>query len=139
MSPHALIAVLVACIYAGLSAIHVYWACGGGWGSVGVIPVVGGKPTFQPSTGVTLLVALALGAAAALVLARGGLVPWPLPDALLRPATYLLGTVFALRAVGDFRLVGLFKRVRGTRFARLDSWVFVPLCSALAGATLWLA
>ena len=29
--------------------------------------------------------------------------------------------VFLARAVGDFRYVGFFKRVRGTRFARLDT------------------
>jgi len=36
------------------------------------------------------------------------------------------------RGVGDFRLVGLSKRVRGTRFARYDSFVYTPLCLALA-------
>jgi surfactin synthase thioesterase subunit len=44
--------------------------------------------------------------------------------------------VFALQAIGHFRLVGLFKRVRvrvkGTPFARADSAVFTPLCLALS-------
>ncbi|WP_423856182.1 DUF3995 domain-containing protein [Acidithiobacillus ferrianus] len=34
--------------------------------------------------------------------------------------------------MGDFRLVGFFKTVTGTRFARLDSTVFSPLCLAMA-------
>jgi hypothetical protein len=49
-----------------------------------------------------------------------------------RVGTFGVGAVLAARAVGDFRLVGLFKRVRGTRFARYDSLVYTPLCLALA-------
>ncbi|WP_268893745.1 DUF3995 domain-containing protein [Paenibacillus puerhi] len=30
--------------------------------------------------------------------------------------------------MGDFRYVGMFKRVRGSRFARHDNYVFTPLC-----------
>jgi hypothetical protein len=37
-----------------------------------------------------------------------------------------------LRAIGDFHLIGFFKRVRGTRFASLDTAVYSPLCLALA-------
>ena len=44
----------------------------------------------------------------------------------------LLATLFALRAVGDFRYVGLFRRVRGTPFARWDQWLFTPLCVSIA-------
>jgi catechol 2,3-dioxygenase-like lactoylglutathione lyase family enzyme len=47
--------------------------------------------------------------------------------------------VFLLRAVGDFRLVGFFKRVRGTPFARWDTRLFSPLCVALGLASLWVA
>jgi hypothetical protein len=35
------------------------------------------------------------------------------------------------RAIRDFHLVGFFKRVRGTRFARLDIVVYQPLSSFL--------
>jgi hypothetical protein len=42
-----------------------------------------------------------------------------------------------LRAVGEFRYVGLFKRVRGTKFAVLDTFVYSPLCLLLgAGVAL---
>lgn len=36
-----------------------------------------------------------------------------------------------LRAVGHFRLVGFFKKITGSRFARLDTMLFSPLCMAL--------
>ena len=36
------------------------------------------------------------------------------------------------RAIGEFRYVGFFKRVVGSRFATLDTFVYSPLCLALA-------
>lgn len=139
MLARILIASLVAGVYALLSAMHVYWALGGKWGSVGTVPELRGQPTFQPSRSATWLVAAALAAAALLVAFGGGLLSAPFPALPLRPAMYVLAAVFALRAIGDFRLVGFFKRVRGTRFARLDSWLFSPLCTALSAGVLWLA
>jgi len=43
-----------------------------------------------------------------------------------------LALLLLLRAIGDFRLVGFFKTVRGSRFAWLDSALYSPLCLALA-------
>ena len=40
--------------------------------------------------------------------------------------------ITAMRAAADFRLVGFFKRIRHTHFARLDTAVYSPLCLALA-------
>jgi hypothetical protein len=40
--------------------------------------------------------------------------------------------VFGLRAIGDFRYLGFFKRVTGTRFARADTLIYSPLCAGLA-------
>jgi hypothetical protein len=37
-----------------------------------------------------------------------------------------------LRAIGDFRYVGFFKRIRDSKFARLDTLAYSPLCAALA-------
>ena len=48
--------------------------------------------------------------------------------------------IFALRALGEFRLLGFFKHVRGTRFVTMDSFVYAPLCLVLAVgifATAW--
>jgi hypothetical protein len=43
--------------------------------------------------------------------------------------------IFAARAVGDFRYVGFFKRVRDSRFGRLDSALYSPLCVFLSFAS----
>jgi hypothetical protein len=43
-----------------------------------------------------------------------------------------VAVILLLRGIGDFRYVGLFKRVRDTPFARMDSRVYTPLVLALA-------
>jgi hypothetical protein len=51
---------------------------------------------------------------------------------LVQIAAWLIAAVFALRAIGDFRYIGFFKRIRDTRFARLDTLAYSPLCAVLA-------
>lgn len=127
---------LIGGVFALLAALHFYWAAGGRWSSISVLPQKpggSGEPVFTPTTAATLGVALALSAASALVAMRSGLVPGagiPLP--YLTVGTCTLSGVFMLRAIGDFRLVGFFKRVKGTPFARADSALFSPLCLLLA-------
>lgn len=133
------LALLLAAILAVLALLHV------GWGIVGVsgrsiaLPEVDGRPVFQPSRLASFAVAAALSLACALVLAQGGVLPPLLSPSLTRIGTCGVGVVFILRAIGDFRLVGFFKRVRGTPFATWDTRLFSPLCLALGAASLWLA
>ena len=46
--------------------------------------------------------------------------------------SYVLAVGLLGRAIGEFRYVGFFKRVRGSRFAKLDTVVYSPLCLLLA-------
>ena len=100
---------------------------------------MGGRPAFTPSPAATFAVAFALFAASLLVLGRAGVFASLVPAALLKWPTFALGCVFLARSVGEFRLVGLFKRVRGTSFARWDTFLYSPLCLAVSFAALWLA
>jgi hypothetical protein len=122
----------LASVLAFLSGLHIYWAFGGRWGWGAAIPQVDGRPAFTPSRFATLLVALGLAAAAALPLVRAGAFPFPVSPWLSRWSAVLLAFVFFVRAVGDFRLVGFFKRVHGTPFAIWDTRLFSPLCLLLA-------
>jgi hypothetical protein len=127
----ALIGALTAAILTALGLIHVYWAAGGRAGHGAALPERDGRPLFQPSRAGTLMVAAALVAAAALIAVRSGLLglPW-----LAWPAgfgAWALAAIFTARAIGDFRHVGFFKRAATSRFARLDSALFSPLCLLL--------
>lgn len=120
-----------------LSLLHVYWAAGGSRGSVIVLPEKDGAPLFRPGPGATLVVAALLAGAGLILLARLGLWGAGLAPALVRIGSWLVAAAFLGRAVGDFRWVGFFKRVRATPFARWDTWLFSPLCVLVgAGAVL---
>ncbi|WP_236336773.1 DUF3995 domain-containing protein [Paenibacillus auburnensis] len=41
---------------------------------------------------------------------------------------WALASIFILRAVGDFRWVGFFKKQQGTVFAKRDTFLYSPLC-----------
>ncbi len=114
-----------------IAAAHVYWALGGRAGKSAAIPERNGLPVIQPGALATLAVAIALLAAAGVVATQAGLIFAGAfqPYALI--LSVLLAFAFLARGVGDFRYVGFFKRVVGSRFARLDTWVFSPLCVLL--------
>jgi len=135
---------VIATVLAGvlflLSFLHVYWALGGRRGLEAALPqrAPGGEAAFIPGPVLTFGVAAALAAGGLVALGLGGfLQPQLLPDAWLRALGAAGAAAFGARAVGDFRLVGFFKRVRGTPFARWDSALHSPLCALLAAG--WLA
>jgi hypothetical protein len=126
------VSILLIAVFLSLSLIHVYWLLGGSAGQLAAIPELDGKPVFQPFPMATLVVAIALALCAVLIAATSGLRTLPLPDPVLAWLTRALAVGLLLRAIGDFRLVGFFKHVRHTRFARLDTAVYSPLCLILA-------
>ena len=133
-------------VFAVIALVHVYWALGGQWAAVAAVPQVpvAGlvptlRPAFKPSGWITLLVAAALLAIAALVCLRVG---WGVPAVHHKALQWLISVIALLmfaRAIGDSHLVGFFKDVKGSRFARLDTWVYSPLCAALGAGLLAVA
>jgi hypothetical protein len=79
MLSKTVIGVGLAVIFALLAALHVFWACGGTWGSGAAIAELDGRPRFVPSRGATLAVAAALAGATCVVLARADLILGFLP------------------------------------------------------------
>lgn len=122
-----------------LALLHLYWSVVGVSSRSVALPEVDGRPVFVPSRLASFAVAASLAAAGYLILARGGLLSTPLPAGVVRAGAAGVGTAFLFRAIGDFRLVGFFKRVRETPFARWDTRLFTPLCLGLGLASLWLA
>ena len=64
--------------------------------------------------------------------ATAGLLLPGVPEVLLTWLCYALALALFARAIGDFKYVGFFKRVRDSRFAGLDTLLFSPLCLLLA-------
>lgn len=140
------IALLVAGVFAMLSLAHLYWALGGRAGMLAAVPErpapagqARANPLFTPSRAGTIAVALVLLLPALLVLGCAGWIDLPLPQSLLQWVVAGAAGVMFLRAIGEGHWVGWFKRVRGTRFATLDTWVYSPLCALLGGGMLAVA
>jgi len=127
-----ILAIVIVAVFVVLALAHVYWALGGRIAWLAAIPEVGGRPTFTPSAALTFLVAAALLACAGLVAGTARILAVPVSPGVLNWLAFALALLLLLRAVGDFRLVGFFKRIRGTSFARWDTIVYSPLCLALS-------
>ena len=125
-------AALLAIFFIGTSLLHLAWAGGLNWGLASALPENPGRPALSPSSAATVAVAVALGAAGTLVLVHAGLLPRFLPPSWSRLLLRIGSAVFLLRAIGDFRVVGFFKKVRSTRFATADTIFYSPLCAAVA-------
>jgi hypothetical protein len=126
------IAQIVCLAFAVIAAGHFYMALAPLSGTGGAVPSVEGKPLFVPSRAATIAVGVVLLLFAGLVAATAGIVAVGLSLAVLSWLSYALAVGLLARAVGEFRYVGFFKRVRGSRFATLDTWIYSPLCVLLA-------
>lgn len=131
MSPGPVVhylALLGAVIFGLLAAIHIYWASGPRGVTFAAIPTrPDGTATMKPGALASLTVAGLLAAAAFLLGETGGWWEPLLPRLVRLSGTAGVAAVMALRGIGDFNYVGLFKRQRDSAFARNDTRYFTPL------------
>jgi len=129
---NAAIALSISVAFVVLALWHFRMALLPSAGAGGAVPSAEGKPLFVPSAKATVAVGVVLLLFAGLVAATGGLVEVGIPRRLLTGSSSALALGLLARAIGEFKYVGFFKRIRGTRFAQLDTWLYSPLCLLLA-------
>ena len=123
-----------------LGVIHFYWALGGKTGVDKAIPTVDGIPTIQPSPFLTSLVGIALISIGCLAYLL-----WFFELNSLSFGNYIiylgwvLSGVFIIRSIGDFKVIGFFKRIKSSEFAKYDSIFYSPLCLILGAFFAYLA
>lgn len=117
--------------------VHLYWAMNGRRGLRLALPHEGARPVFQPRRGAIMLVAAGSAACSALLLLWLDVICTPFPRAALRPvlqvAVILLGATLLVRAVGDFRHFGFFRKRGDGPFRRMDRLIYTPF-SLVAGS-----
>ena len=131
-------------ILAFAAAFHLHWALGGQLGFSVSLPQ---RPDGDPVMAHRLrwwrlaagAVALGLATLGALALAAQDHIALPVPDRLIRMTLIAIGTCFILRAIVPTTWTGFFKRIRTTRWARYDSWLYSPLFLLLGAALLVIA
>ncbi len=119
-------------VFMALSALHFYWAAGGRWGfRVGIPTDSNGHSIFKPGVLATVIVALGLLMFALINLSLVG--EWFIQSSkvYLRYMLPVIGMIFALRAIGDFKYIGILKQFRKSTFTWWDSWLYTPLCFVL--------
>jgi len=135
-----LISGLLMVIFVAIAILHVYWAFGGKWGALSVIPTKETKSQVtMPGPIPTLIVALGLFLFAFIVLLQ------VLPETMASSETLIIlkkyglwsiAVIFLIRALGDFNYVGLFKKIKHTRFAQMDTKLFTPLCLMIGASSI---
>ena len=120
-------------IFSALSLLHVYWAFGGTWAFEHSAPEeLMSKfrdPEYKTRTLLaTLAVAFGLLIFAVITASNSPVINFGLKPAWVDGGTLAIAAIFLLRAMGDFRLVGFFKKEKNTGFAEADSKVYSPLC-----------
>lgn len=107
---------------------HFYWALGGEVGLDRAIPTKDGKALLNPGKFLTITVGFILlgfaGIAYVLNFKNLHLIPY---SEQVVYAGWFLPLIFAIRCIGDFNTVGLFKKIKSTKFAEFDSKYFIPL------------
>jgi len=128
----SVIALFVSLAFTALALWHFRMAISPGKGMSSAVPSESGKPLFVPSVTATVAVGFVLLVCACLVAAAAGLIEVGIPERILSWLCYVLALGLLVRAIGEFKYVGFFKRVRDSQFAHLDTLVYSPLCLLLA-------
>ena len=51
------------------------------------------------------------------------------PNVIIQVGSWICMIVFSIRVIGEFNYFGIFKRQKGTHFARMDTGLYIPLCA----------
>lgn len=117
-------------IFIIIGMLHVFWAFGGVWGVKAVLPTEDDSkfPVLQPRMLGTLFIGLFCFFASVLLLVQIDLFTVIQPSPLSKWLCITGGIVFLLRAIGEGKYVGFFKKIKHTRFAKQDTAFYSPLC-----------
>ncbi len=125
------LSVFLSLVFLILATIHLSWAVGSTWGLESALPSdPAGQKIIRPRPAMTLLVSLGLLVCAFMYFIN------PEPDNpknwIFEWGRLIIPILFLLRALGDFRYVGWTKKVKETRFAKMDTKYYTPICLAIS-------
>jgi hypothetical protein len=120
-------------IFTLLSIIHFYWGAGGKrWKNNALPQNNAGEVILKPAAIDCFAVAIVLLVFAVFSLIKTDIISFSLPDLLSSYGMWSISVLFLLRAIGDFKYLGFFKKLKHTDFADMDSKYYSPLCLLLA-------
>lgn len=125
----SILSVILFLVFITLGSFHFYWFLGGSWGLDKVIPTKNNQTNGMPPPKLaSLIVGLVLTLFGLIYLVKSGLIAIQIPNWVTNYAYWLIPSIFIIRAIGEFKYVGFFKKIKDTAFAKADSKIFSPLC-----------
>lgn len=116
-------------IFLMLAVIHFIWAFGVQWGFDIALPTKeNGERTINPGSIECVIVGLGLSAFALFYILQLNIIQLNLPNWIFNFGGWLIPSIFILRAIGDFKYIGFFKKTRETNFGQMDTKYYSPLC-----------
>lgn len=127
-----LLSVILFLIFIVLALIHFNWVIGGTWGLDQALPTdEKGEKLFTPGRFDSAIVGIGLMVFGLFYLHQTDFLNIDIPFWIKKYGAWIIPAIFLLRALGDFKYVGLFKKIKDTEFAKADTKFFSPLCLSL--------
>ena len=124
-----ILSIILLVIFTSLGFIHFYWSLGGKWGLEKALPTKEvGEKAIEPPKIATVTVGIGLISFGLFYLIKSGLVSFQIQNWIITYVGWFIPPIFILRAIGEFKYVGIFKKIKNTDFAKADTKLFVPLC-----------
>ncbi len=124
---------LLSVIFFILGMIHFLWAFGGKYGFEQALPTnEQGQRILNPGKFDSAIVGLGLIIFGSFYFLQSGFTELIPPVWAIKYGGWIIPSIFLLRAIGDFKYVGFFKKIKQTSFGRRDTRIFSPLCSIIA-------
>lgn len=124
-----ILSILLSLILIGLGITHFNWVIGGKHGFAESLPTKeNGERVLNPKKIDTAIVGIGLTAFGLFYVLQSDLINYNLPVWILKYVGWIIPAIFILRAIGEFKYVGFFKRIKQTNFGKLDTKFFSPLC-----------
>jgi hypothetical protein len=128
-----ILSIILSLTFVVLGFLHLYWALGGTFGFAASLPTKAtGERVLNPTKIDSSLIAFGLMVFGVFYILKADLIHFNQPAWVLKYGGFIISGVFFLRAIGEFRYVGFFKKVKHTVFGKLDTKYFSPLCLAIA-------
>src|SRR5437762_4367155 len=123
-----LVSISLFLIFLFLSLIHFYWSAGGQWGKDAAIPSKKNNiKAISPGVLSTFIVGLGFLAFGIFILIKANLLHIPIPLLIKKNGLWFIAIIFIIRAIGEFKYIGFFKKIRCTKFGEYDTMYYSPL------------
>ncbi|MCX2745492.1 DUF3995 domain-containing protein [Mangrovivirga sp. M17] len=116
-------------IFLILGLIHLNWVIGGEFGFAQSLPTKeNGERILNPKKADSAIVGIGLIFFAMFYIFKSGIINHQIPGWVMKYGGWIIPSIFILRAIGDFKYVGFFKKLKDTDFGKRDTKFFSPLC-----------